>query len=551
MFNDSDYRFKNDRPSKFCVVTAYQDDLPWRTLGDIASSSNVAYCRRKGYGFRAFRSGWDTTRPMSWSKLKFISETLKHYEWVFWIDADAVITNHNVSLSSFITDNEDMVICSVQHISEAERHQSIINCGVFMLRSGDFANKLIDTLWGKTHRINHEWWEQMAFIEAYNESEDVRSRVKVMPAKTFNSVPPWRTTMSKDVKWTHGDFVVHFSAYPVGVRIGMMRRLLAWNKEDDPLFETCVDLGHEVVPRLRMRDSGFISGSDLEIAGPLLMRWLGRAYLIDPWKNIDGYHHSNSSEEELERLYQFVVDKCNTRPGTQVCRGDPVEVAKGIADECLDWVFIDGHKGSETILKELEAWWPKIRVGGLLYGTGYANQSMDVPGVHNAVTRFAASKFVCHRFSEAAWMPSWIIRKTGMSVTEPVVLDRDGLPALFAHRRYKRGCATGDRLGNWFDKMASECPNINWSSNGSEHWALNFDRHDLDWVYIDTDRDIRQELKEWWDKVRVGGIVCGSITRVEDKVAVDEFLAGLGAIATYTVLQNKKAWFVVKSGDVD
>jgi hypothetical protein len=556
VFTDSNFRFKQDRPSKFCVVMAYQDNSPWRILGDIAASSNAAYCQKKGYGFRVFRSGWDLSRPHSWSKLHFILDTFQSYEWVFWIDADAVITNHNISLSSFITGNEDMVICQVQHLNEPERHKQILNCGVFLIRSCNFSKKLIETMWNKVHYINHPWWEQIAFIDAYNEQEDVRSRIRVMSARAFNSVPPWRHTMSNDAKWVPGDFVVHFSVYPIEVRIGMMRRLLAWIKEDDPFFSTTSELTDSVLIKSIMRGAGFVVGVDFPMLVNLLTHWEDRIYLVDSWKHIDGYRDThNASDADLEVMCQYITRQCSLKPGLQVCRGDSVEIAKGIADECADWVFIDGPHSADRVLRDLEVWWPKVRIGGLLCGHDFI-QDPNHPSacfeVRDAVTRFAASKFVSHRYSEAPETPSWAIRKTGIPVEEPIVLDRDGLPALFSHRRYKRGHITGDRIGGFVDRLAIDCFGMELSFSGDlKYPSREFERHTFDWVYLDSERNICDELEEWWDKVRPNGMICGHSMNPKDRIEIGELLAGMGLLATDTVFLEKRAWFLVKpKGDM-
>lgn len=224
-FDDRVFRFKQDRKSRFCVVTAYQDGPLWNTLGNLTSKSKADYCQRHGYGFRAYKQGWDKSRPKSWSKLLFIRDTLRSYEWVFWIDADAAITNQTVPLGFFIQKDEEMVICKVQNLATMDEHRHL-NCGVFLLKAGKFAESLLEALWGQTDCINHPWWEQKAFEIIYGASADVQGHVRVTWGRAFNSVCPWRNQMSSEFKWWPGDFVIHIAAFPLGVRIEMMRRIL-------------------------------------------------------------------------------------------------------------------------------------------------------------------------------------------------------------------------------------------------------------------------------------------------------------------------------------
>ena len=50
---------------------------------------------------------------------------------------------------------------------------------------------------------------------------------------------------------------------------------------------------------------------------------------------------------------------------------DSLQAACEFADESLDFVFIDATHTYDAVLADLEAWWPKIRYGGVLAGHDY------------------------------------------------------------------------------------------------------------------------------------------------------------------------------------
>jgi predicted O-methyltransferase YrrM len=51
--------------------------------------------------------------------------------------------------------------------------------------------------------------------------------------------------------------------------------------------------------------------------------------------------------------------------------GRSVETARTIADGTLDWVFIDALHDFRNVLRDIRAWAPKLRPGGLLSGHDY------------------------------------------------------------------------------------------------------------------------------------------------------------------------------------
>ncbi|OAY78329.1 hypothetical protein ACMD2_19052 [Ananas comosus] len=56
------------------------------------------YAARMGYDYVDARGAVDPRRPPSWSKILAVRSLLPSYDWVFWNDADTVITNPNISL---------------------------------------------------------------------------------------------------------------------------------------------------------------------------------------------------------------------------------------------------------------------------------------------------------------------------------------------------------------------------------------------------------------------------------------------------------------------
>lgn len=83
-------------------------------------------------------------------------------------------------------------------------------------------------------------------------------------------------------------------------------------------------------------------------------------------------------------------------------RCDSVMAAASFDDQSLDLIFLDARHKFEDVSRDLAAWWPKLRRGGLFAGHDYTYS----PGVRAAVDAFVAGHDLhrAFRVNGASWM---------------------------------------------------------------------------------------------------------------------------------------------------
>lgn len=123
----------------------------------------------------------------------------------------------------------------------------------------------------------------------------------------------------------------------------------------------------------------------------LLRAGVGKLYSIDAWKTIEGQKgdggfeqgwHDRNFAAAVERLKEF-------RDRSVIIRGMSVDAAKSISDESLDLVYLDDDHSRVGALASLEAFYQKVKPGGIVAGHDYLN---DDYGVRQAVDYFVANK---------------------------------------------------------------------------------------------------------------------------------------------------------------
>jgi hypothetical protein len=95
----------------------------------------------------------------------------------------------------------------------------------------------------------------------------------------------------------------------------------------------------------------------------ILSEWKGKLLCVDLW------HH--------ELIYKEARINLAYNADCLMLKKSSVEAAKEIIDESLDFVYIDADHDYKSCKEDLEAWFPKVRHGGLVAGHDYLNWSKD------------------------------------------------------------------------------------------------------------------------------------------------------------------------------
>ena len=178
---------------RITVLTAY--DNSFAAIGNISRTNKESYCRRHGYTFRCRNEGFDTTRPLAWSKILFLLEELSACDWVFWTDADSLVMRSSIPLTWFLDDASDLIV-------PVDRFHGL-NTGCFFVKGSPRARAFLETVYQQTQFIQHPLWDNAAVIALYASDPEVRTFVTAVPNKLFNAYVI-------DGSYSPGDFMVHF-----------------------------------------------------------------------------------------------------------------------------------------------------------------------------------------------------------------------------------------------------------------------------------------------------------------------------------------------------
>ena len=152
----------------------------------------------------------------------------------------------------------------------------------------------------------------------------------------------------------------------------------------------------------------------------LLRSWHGEELVsIDPWLSADPDEYvdrSNVSQDEFDRYYEETRQRLS-RHGSRstIWRMTSVEAAARVEDQSFDFVYIDARHDYDSVKEDLEAWYAKVRPGGILAGHDYVDG--DLPQgefyVKSAVDEFFGERDIPVHGTEGPsvveMFPTWIV----------------------------------------------------------------------------------------------------------------------------------------------
>ena len=107
-------------------------------------------------------------------------------------------------------------------------------------------------------------------------------------------------------------------------------------------------------------------------------------FVVDTWLGSDEPAHHIDPDVQQGTLYQCFLENMRKVAGAfEPLRMKSTEAAEKFEDESVDFLLLDAAHDYDNVKADLEAWWPKIKPGGVMAGDDYRWS-----GVNKAVTEF-------------------------------------------------------------------------------------------------------------------------------------------------------------------
>ena len=225
-YNYKKYSFSDN--SKIAIVSLFDDN--YKDLANISIPNKIEYASKHGYDLFYFDTEIDKSRPPQWSKIKAVEYLLNDYEWVWWIDIDALVINMDIKLEEIIDNNYDIIF--------TENKYSVISNGSSFYKNSNLSKKFLHECYTLNREILRDVnvnvfdHEQQPMRKLYQHDLEYNKKIKLIPERVCNSYwytynqsvlqyyPNWN---NEENIYKDGDFVVNFCGRTKEERIDIMK----------------------------------------------------------------------------------------------------------------------------------------------------------------------------------------------------------------------------------------------------------------------------------------------------------------------------------------
>jgi hypothetical protein len=135
-----------------------------------------------------------------------------------------------------------------------------------------------------------------------------------------------------------------------------------------------------------LSDSAEVGVAEGRYSEEILGWGVPKLYMIDAWQNMSLFGDANSPQEWHDTNYRDAKDRVAKYGSKAVMlKGLSAEVSRQLEDESLGFVYLDACHTYDAVLEDLNAYFPKLKKGGIMAGHDFLNKTY---GVEQAVKEF-------------------------------------------------------------------------------------------------------------------------------------------------------------------
>jgi hypothetical protein len=178
-----------------------KDTKSFKDVALLTNKSKEEYCKKWEYDFLSIEIQ-EYDKEIGWYKIDEFLRQLRDYDYVFYCEADCLITNFTKQIEDIIDDKYDIIIAK----NSISPRWTGINCGNLIIKNSEWSINFLEKLKNKKEFWHHNWAEQQALIDELEKDSDLLNNIKFVSTREMGGFHhQW---YPKD-NWQTGDWILH------------------------------------------------------------------------------------------------------------------------------------------------------------------------------------------------------------------------------------------------------------------------------------------------------------------------------------------------------
>jgi len=157
---------------KICILTSFTNYIRWDNYGkcdygQLSSENHSEYSYKHNYTYIkeiVENEDYPTWHP-TWIKIDVIRKYLPLFDYVVWIDADAVFTNQEISIESLLYDDTDLVIAKLEFDQVGGQMWTHTTTGFMVWKNSDWSKKTLEFLWDNPNDFKVNFFHEQSRLD--------------------------------------------------------------------------------------------------------------------------------------------------------------------------------------------------------------------------------------------------------------------------------------------------------------------------------------------------------------------------------------------------
>ncbi len=145
-----------------CVLSSYTDNIRWNNYGkcdygDLSATNHLEYANKHGYSYvkRIVKDSDYLDWHPTWIKIDVLLKTLPLFDYVVWIDADAVFINKDIKIEEFIEEEIDLIIPKLEADQTTRNVWTNTSTGFMIWKNSEWAIETLNFIWNNPDGYNN------------------------------------------------------------------------------------------------------------------------------------------------------------------------------------------------------------------------------------------------------------------------------------------------------------------------------------------------------------------------------------------------------------